>query len=115
MADVADRAVTRYAVSAQVERDGTLDVSIDMDYDFRGDEGHGPTLEIPTFFEIDGDPDHLRRYEVSDVQATSASGAAADVQVEDQGWGTSWCGSARPRRRTPGSSSTRSPTPCADW
>ncbi|KRC35410.1 hypothetical protein ASE27_09220 [Oerskovia sp. Root918] len=86
-ADVSDRAVTRYDVAAQVERDGTMGVSIDMDYDFRGDEGHGPTLVIPTLFEIDGDPDHLRRYEVSDVRASSDSGAAADVEVEDQGGG----------------------------
>ncbi|KZM34496.1 DUF2207 domain-containing protein [Oerskovia enterophila] len=87
VADVSDRAVTRYDVAAEVERDGTMGVSIDMDYDFRGDEGHGPTLVIPTLFEIDGDPDHLRRYEVSDVRASSDSGAAADVEVEDQGGG----------------------------
>ena len=86
-ADVSDRVVTRYDVAAQVERDGTMGVSIDMDYDFRGDEGHGPTLEIPTLFEIDGDPDHLRRYEVSDVRASNSSGAAADVEVADQGGG----------------------------
>lgn len=84
-ADSEDWAITRYDVQAQAQPDGTLDVQLDFDFDFGDDEGHGPYLTFITRQEIEGDPDHYRLLEYSDITATSPSGAPAEVRQEDEG------------------------------
>lgn len=84
-ADDNDWAITRYVVQAQAAADGTIDVQLDFDFDFAGDEGHGPYLTFVTEQEIDGDPAHYRVLEYSDISATSPSGAPADVRLEQEG------------------------------
>ncbi|HEY0188302.1 MAG TPA: DUF2207 domain-containing protein [Cellulomonas sp.] len=74
--------ITRYDVDVELGADGVATVSIDLDLDFGDDPGHGPYLVLPTRQEVDADHDRL--YEISDVTASSPSGAPADLDVEQQ-------------------------------
>src|SRR5690625_1189892 len=84
-ADSDDWVITRYDVQAEAAADGAVLVQLDFDFDFGTDEGHGPYLTFITRQEIDGDPDHYRVLEYSDITATSPSGAPAQVRQEDDG------------------------------
>lgn len=81
-ADEDDWSISRYDVTAAVEPDGDAVVVVDFDFDFGNEPGHGPYLTIVELQEIEGDPDHYRRFEVSDVTAGSSTGAPADLLVE---------------------------------
>ncbi|MBK5248474.1 MAG: DUF2207 domain-containing protein, partial [Actinomycetales bacterium] len=80
--DQGNRAITRYDVVAVANTDGTIDVTLDFDFDFADTPGHGPFLTIVTRQEIEGDPDHYRELRVFDVTATSPSGAPAGLREE---------------------------------
>ncbi|WP_147916285.1 DUF2207 domain-containing protein [Ruania zhangjianzhongii] len=86
-ADADDWAITRYDVQAQADADGTVQVQLDFDFDFGDEEGHGPYLTFVTRQEIEGDPDHYRVLEYSDITANSPSGAPADVREEEESGG----------------------------
>ncbi|MEE6296295.1 DUF2207 domain-containing protein [Georgenia wangjunii] len=80
-----DWAVTRYALDGELAADGgVMDVVLDLDLDFGDEEGHGPYLTLPERQEIPGDPDRYRTFDISDVSATSPSGAPADVETESE-------------------------------
>ncbi len=69
-------------IAAFVERyyvhtDGTVDVTIDLAYDFNGRPGHGPFLSYPTRVPYDEHNDRV--YRISGFTASSPSGAPADV------------------------------------
>ncbi|UZN04626.1 DUF2207 domain-containing protein [Cellulomonas sp. S1-8] len=76
------REITRYDVMADVADDGTVAVTIDLDFDYGDDPGHGPYLTFPTRVSYDDEQD--RFFEFSDVRASSPTGAPAQVNREDE-------------------------------
>ncbi|GAA1436152.1 DUF2207 domain-containing protein [Microlunatus lacustris] len=84
-ADEDDWTIPRYELTAVAAADGTVDVRISFDFDFAGTEGHGPYVTLPLRQEIADDPDHYRGFTVTDVTASSPSGAPAQVQTEEEG------------------------------
>jgi len=81
-ADEDDWSITRYDVVAQAAAIGVIDVRLDFDFDFADTKGHGPYVTLPLRQEIQGDPDHYRSFEITDISAASPSGAPADVDTE---------------------------------
>ncbi|GAB2613959.1 DUF2207 domain-containing protein [Pseudactinotalea suaedae] len=85
--DQGDREITRYAVEATAQADGTLDVRQEIDLDFASTPGHGLFLTLVTRQEIDGDPDHYRVLEVSGVEVTSPTGAPTELELDESDTG----------------------------
>lgn len=77
------REVTRYDVTADAAADGTVAVTVTLDFDFGNDPGHGPYLSLPTRVSYDDERDRVFTY--TDVRASSPTGAPADVHREDDG------------------------------
>lgn len=75
------REITRYDVTVDLDQDGVAHVALDLDFDFGDDPGHGPYLTLPIRQGTDTGQDRL--YRVSDVTASSSTGAPADVDVSD--------------------------------
>ena len=75
------REITRYDVTAQAAPDGTVAVSIELDFDFGDEPGHGPYLTYPTRVSYDEEQDRL--FEYRDVTASSPSGAPAGLHLEE--------------------------------
>lgn len=71
--------IVRYDVAAVVDGSGATDVTLSLDFDFASDAGHGPYITLPLRQEIGGDPDHWRMLDVSNVTASSPSGADATM------------------------------------
>lgn len=84
-ADEGDHTITRYDVTADAAQNGAIRVTLDFDFDFGSDEAHGPYVTLPLLQEIEGDPDHYRSFDVTDVTASSSTGAPADVDTEKDG------------------------------
>ncbi|WP_444662490.1 DUF2207 domain-containing protein [Cellulomonas sp. CW35] len=79
------REITRYDVTATLDSSGTADVSVDFDFDFGDDPGHGPYLTLPTRQGYDETRDRVFSY--SAVSVSSPSGAPADLHREESdGW-----------------------------
>ena len=76
------REITRYDVTATLGADGVAHVVIDFDFDFGDDPGHGPFLTLPTRQDA-GEQDRL--YRITDVSASSSTGAPAQVNRESDG------------------------------
>ncbi len=76
------REITRYDVTADAAVDGTVDVTIELDFDFGDDPGHGPYLSFPTRVPYDDELDRV--FEYRDVEASSPTGAPADVNRDDE-------------------------------
>lgn len=77
------RHVTRDDVTITLDADGTARVVVDLDLDFGGDPGHGLVLTVP--HREGTDDGRTRLYEVSDVAASSPSGAPDGLRLEDDG------------------------------
>lgn len=75
------REITRYDVTADVAADGSVAVTIELDFDFGGDPGHGPYLSFPTRVRYDDERDRV--FEYTDVTASSPTGAPAQVNRSD--------------------------------
>lgn len=72
---VEGRQIIRYDVTVDLAASGTAEVTIDMDFDFGAEPGHGPFITLPTRQGYDDERD--RRFLVSAVQASSSTGAPA--------------------------------------
>ena len=85
LADSEDDSINRYAVTADAATDGTTAVTLDFDFNFGGDEGHGPYITLPLRQQMANDPDHWRMLDVTVGAVSSPSGASAEVQttIED--------------------------------
>ena len=93
--DTGGRHVTRYALTYTLTSGGDARVAIDLDFDFGGNPGHGPTISIPVQQAITGDSAHVRSYPVSDITASSSTGAPAGVNTDtSNGWLTVKIGDA---------------------
>ncbi|UFU05429.1 DUF2207 domain-containing protein [Ruania halotolerans] len=79
--------IEQYHVNAEVHPEGTIEVTIDMTFDFADEPGHGPFLTLVERQEIPDDPDHYRVLEYSGITASSDSGAPADVHTESDDGG----------------------------
>lgn len=79
--DQGAREVTRYDVDVQLAADGSARVTLDFDFDFADTPGHGPFLTLPVRQAIEGS-DQVRVYDVSDVTASSPTGAPANVYLD---------------------------------
>ncbi|WP_159622738.1 DUF2207 domain-containing protein [Ruania rhizosphaerae] len=79
--------IEQYHVNAEVHPEGTIDVTIDMTFDFADEAGHGPFLTLVERQEIPDDPDHYRVLEYTGITASSNSGAPADVHTESDDGG----------------------------
>ncbi|NYE71199.1 DUF2207 domain-containing protein [Microlunatus parietis] len=77
-----DWAVTKYAMAVQVAEDGTAKISLDFDFDFGNEEGHGPYLLLPSRQEIPGDSEHWRSFPIELGVVTSSTGAPTDTDTE---------------------------------
>lgn len=75
------REITRYDVTAALGADGRMNVVIDFDFDFGDDPGHGPYLTLVTRQGVDDTTDREFRY--SGIDASSSTGAPAQVNRED--------------------------------
>jgi len=76
------REITRYDVTADASADGTVALTIELDFDFGDDPGHGPYLTFPTRVSYDDELDRV--FEYHDVRASSPTGAPAQVNREDE-------------------------------
>ena len=85
--DQGDRTIDRYVVEATAQPDGTIDVRLEIDFNFNTTPGHGMFLTLVTRQEIDGDPDHYRVLEISDVEVSSPTGAPADTHLDESDTG----------------------------
>ena len=74
--------ITRYDVTADAAADGTVDLTLELDFDFGDDPGRGPYLSFPTRVSYDDEQDRV--FEYRDVQASSPTGAPAQVYREDE-------------------------------
>lgn len=75
-------AITKYAMAVQVAEDGTAKISLDFDFDFGAEEGHGPYLVLPSRQAIPGDSEHWRSFPIELGPVTSSTGAPTDVDTE---------------------------------
>lgn len=73
--------VSRYHQDVQLAVDGTATVTVDMEYDFGSERGHGPFVVLVTKMAIKDDPDHWRQLPISVKSVTSPSGAPANLQT----------------------------------
>lgn len=81
-ADDEDWQITRFDVSVVAHRDGTSRVTVDFDFDFNGDKGHGPYFILPERIRVPEDNKKWRVLHYSDIEASSSSGAPADVATD---------------------------------
>lgn len=80
-----DWTVDRFDITADAAEDGSIAMAIDFDFNFADEEGHGPQFVLPTRQEIEGDPEHYRAFDVTDIEASSSSGAPTQVETETDG------------------------------
>ncbi len=80
--DYTSEYIQEYTASYYVNADGTTDVTVDFTYNYNGIFRHGPYISLITRQGYDSSND--RFYDVSDVRASSPSGAPSRVYL-DQG------------------------------
>lgn len=81
--DVPGRKITRWDQTFTFRADGSAGVRLEIDFDFGNDPGHGPYLLLPTRQGYNDDYDRV--YHVSDVEASSPTGAPSAVHgTEDR-------------------------------
>src|SRR5690625_4939815 len=74
----------QYSLSANVQADGTMDVEIDIDYDFQDEESRGIFLTYYSRQEIEGETDRLRVFRYRDVEVSSSTGASTTVEAKEE-------------------------------
>ena len=74
------RQIIRYDVTVDIDDAGVADVSIDMDFSFGNNPGHGPYIALPTRQGYDATQDRI--YKVTHIKASSATGAPANVHLD---------------------------------
>lgn len=80
--DSPGREITRWDQTFALQADGSVDVTLAIDFDFGNDPGHGPFLVIPLRQGYDDKYDRV--YRVSNVMAASPTGAPANVYLTDE-------------------------------
>jgi len=81
----AGRYIEEYTAQYYINTDGTVDVTIDFTFNFNGISGHGPYVSYPIRVPYNDQND--RFYRISNVHASSPTGAPADINREaDKYW-----------------------------
>ena len=80
--DAIGNEITRWDETFTLQADGSVDVRLEIDFDFGNDPGHGPYMVLPVRQGFDGTYDRL--YRISDVKASSPTGAPAKVYLTDE-------------------------------
>jgi hypothetical protein len=75
--------IVSYDVGITIQRDGSLEVTERIDYDFGVSEHHGIFRDIPALFRHDGRYDRV--YPVDVVSVTASSGTPAGYKVSNSG------------------------------
>ena len=78
---VPGRQIVRYDVTADLDADGLVHATIDFDFDFGDEPGHGPYLTLVTRQPYDAS--RTRVYSYTDFAASSPSGAPAQINRTD--------------------------------
>lgn len=73
--------IPRYDVSAHLDPDGLARVTLDFDFDFASDPGHGPFIVLPQRQDVLDNNDVWRRMDVEVGEVTSATGANTDLKL----------------------------------
>jgi len=73
--------ITRWDETYDLQPDGSAKVSLTIDFDFGNDPGHGPYFTFPT--RQGYDDTYNRVYEITDLTASSSTGAPAKIYTED--------------------------------
>lgn len=74
--------IDRFQQDVQLSADGTAKVTLELDFNFGSDPGHGPYIYLPKRQRV-ADPDKWLDLGVDIVSASSPSGANADQQIEE--------------------------------
>jgi hypothetical protein len=80
--------IVSFTAAYDVQADGGMDVTETLVWDFGGGEHHGIKRYVITSQGYQNSTDQHRVYEMSDVSASSPSGAPADVDVSQLGANT---------------------------
>ena len=80
-ADTTGNQITRWDETFDLQQDGSAKVRLEIDFDFGDDPGHGPYFTFPTHQGYD--ETYNRVYEITDLTATSPTGAPANIYTED--------------------------------
>jgi len=72
--------ITRWDETYDLQPDGSARVSVEIDFDFGNDPGHGPYFTFPT--RQGYDDTYNRVYDITDVEASSPTRAPAKVYLE---------------------------------
>ncbi|WP_342372878.1 DUF2207 domain-containing protein [Propioniciclava soli] len=83
-ADEDNWAINRYDVTARVDADGTAHVTVDLDFDFADEPGHGPFVALVEQQRVEGNPDVWRRVSYDLGEVTSSTGAPTDVETSHE-------------------------------
>ncbi len=76
--------IPRYEATAVFAKDGTAEVTLDFDFDFSRDPGHGPFITLPERQRVTGDPDVWRMIDLEIGKVSSGTGAATDMVVFEE-------------------------------
>lgn len=76
--------IDRYDVAARVDAAGTTTVTINLDFNFGSNEGHGPFVTLPERQRVADDPDVWRMIDMSTPTVTSATGAPTDIATTEE-------------------------------
>ena len=79
--DTQGRHITRWDETFDLQPDGSARVLLTIDFDFGNDPGHGPYFTFPTHQGYD--ETYNRIYEISDLTASSSTGAPTNIYTED--------------------------------
>jgi uncharacterized protein (TIGR04222 family) len=80
--DAIGNEITRWDQTFALQADGSVDVTLEIDFDFGNDPGHGPYMVLPIRQGFDDTFDRV--YRISDVEASSPTGAPANVYLTDE-------------------------------
>ena len=75
--------ILRYEMTVELHDDGSADVVLELDIDLGDSPNHGPYLTYLVKQQFDDTQDRV--YRMTDVRASSATGAPSEVQVEEEG------------------------------
>ncbi|WP_432559650.1 DUF2207 domain-containing protein [Granulicoccus sp. GXG6511] len=76
--------IPRYDVTAQLQPDGLARVTLDFDFDFARDPGHGPFIVLPLRQEVLDNPDVWRMMDVDVESVTSGTGANTNLAYQQE-------------------------------
>ncbi|MFW2513844.1 DUF2207 domain-containing protein [Demequina sp. SO4-13] len=77
------REVLQWDATYALHEDGSVDVRTEIDFDFGDEPGHGVVFTLPTAQPIEDGYERL--FDVTDITATSPSGAPDELDVDSQG------------------------------